>query len=62
MIVTEKNGEYYCYGKIMSKEEILSKLKNLPSNTADENFITITMITITQKDSKIYIRNHFGIN
>ena len=26
MIVTEENGEYYCYGKIMSKEEILSKL------------------------------------
>ena len=26
MIVTEKNGEYCCYGKIMSKEEILSKL------------------------------------
>lgn len=26
MIVTEKNGEYYCYGKVMSKEEILSKL------------------------------------
>ena len=25
MIVTEENGEYYCYGKIMSKEEILKK-------------------------------------
>ena len=26
MIVTEENGEYYCYGKRMSKEEILGKL------------------------------------
>lgn len=26
MIVTEENGEYYCYGKKMSKEEVLGKL------------------------------------
>ena len=26
MIVTEKEGEYYCYGEIMSKEEVLTKL------------------------------------
>ena len=29
MIVTEKNGEYYCYGKLMSKEEILSKKRTI---------------------------------
>lgn len=33
MIVTEKNGEYYCYGKIMSKEEILSKLNEYEYET-----------------------------
>ena len=33
MIVTEKNGEYYCYGKVMSKEEILSKLNEYEYET-----------------------------
>ena len=33
MIVTEENGEYYCYGKIMSKEEILSKLNEYEYET-----------------------------
>lgn len=26
MMVTEKDGEYYCYGEIMPKEEVLRKL------------------------------------
>ena len=33
MIVTEENGEYYCYGKVMSKEEILSKLNEYEYET-----------------------------
>ena len=33
MIVTEKNGEYYCYGKLMSKEEILNKLNEYEYET-----------------------------
>lgn len=33
MIVTEKNGEYYCYGKVMSEEEILSKLNEYEYET-----------------------------
>ena len=27
MIVTEKNGEYYCYGKVMFKKNTIRKRK-----------------------------------
>lgn len=33
MIVTEENGEYYSYGKKMSKEEVLRKLNEYEYET-----------------------------
>lgn len=40
MMVTEKDGEYYCYGEIMPKEEVLRKLNEyeyaIRTNTLNE--------------------------